>query len=100
MGDFPVEHVFDEPGRPIQYLHFIERGFVSIVANGGRSSPGELDLIGREGVSGIPVLMGADRSPNTAYAQAIGVRFRRHIDDGTAAAPARLRGAGLARRSH
>src|SRR4030095_1660525 len=52
-------------------VYFIERGFASVVANGtGRSI--EVGLIGGEGMTGLAVVMGTDRSPHDTFMQVAG----------------------------
>src|SRR5690349_112888 len=49
------------------------RNSASLVANGiGGHREVEVGLIGREGVTGTPLLHGSDRSPHTTYTQAAG----------------------------
>jgi len=76
LKEFPLRQVFEEPNRPIKHAYFIERGFASVVANGKGDRRVEVGLIGREGVSGMAVLMGNDRSPHAAYAQHAGAGHR------------------------
>jgi CRP-like cAMP-binding protein len=57
--------------KTIEHVYFIERGFASVVANGsGRAI--EVGLIGREGMTGLAVVMGTDRTPHDTYMQAAG----------------------------
>lgn len=66
--DLPVRKQLETRNKPIDALYFIEHGFASVVANGsGRSI--EVGLIGREGVTGLAVIMGTDRSPHETYMQ-------------------------------
>lgn len=74
--EFPVRQVFEVPNRPIKHAYFIERGFASVVARGKGGRRGEVGLIGCEGVSGMPILMGNDRSPHSTYAQLAGSGHR------------------------
>jgi CRP-like cAMP-binding protein len=74
--EFPLRQVFEEPHRPIKYVYFIEQGLASVVANGPGTRSIEVGLIGREGVTGVPVLIGGDRSPHDTYAQIAGSAHR------------------------
>src|SRR5215210_374765 len=60
-----------EAKEPIQHVYFPERGIASILANTceGRI---EVGLIGREGMVGVPVVLGIDRSPHAYLIQATG----------------------------
>ena len=64
--------VLETPNKPIKYCYFIESGFASIVAAGGNGKRLEVGLIGREGVTGLSVVLGHDRSPNETFIQAEG----------------------------
>ena len=73
---FKLRQVFDAPNRPIKDVYFIERGIASVVAKNGGDHNVEVGLIGREGVSGVPILLGGDRSPHSTYAQVEGAGLR------------------------
>ena len=66
----PAGKLLESSNRPIEHIYFIERGFASVVADrGGGLSIG---IIGREGMTGLAVIMGTDRSPNETYMQIAG----------------------------
>ena len=49
-----------EAGERIEQVFFVEQGFVSMVADAADSHPGtEVGLIGREGMVGLPALLGS-----------------------------------------
>jgi CRP-like cAMP-binding protein len=69
--DLPVRKPLENRNKAIEHVYFIEHGFASVVANGtGRSI--EVGLIGREGMTGLAVLMGSDRTPHDTFMQAAG----------------------------
>ncbi len=70
--DLPLRMQLEAPNHPIEHAYFIERGFASVVANGGGDHGLEVGLIGREGVTGVALVMGTDRSPNATYIQSAG----------------------------
>jgi CRP-like cAMP-binding protein len=73
--DLPLRKQLETRNRPIDFVYFPESGFASVVANGtGRSI--EVGLIGREGVTGLAVVMGADRTPHDTFIQAAGTGLR------------------------
>jgi CRP-like cAMP-binding protein len=74
--EFPGRHAFEEANRPIKYAYFFERGFASMMANSPGGRQVEVGLIGREGVSGMPIIMGDDRSPHSTNAQVDGAGYR------------------------
>jgi CRP-like cAMP-binding protein len=63
--------VLERRGRPIKAVYFLESGFASVVADGGKR-PIEVGLIGREGMTGLPVILGNDRNSHEVYMQAAG----------------------------
>ena len=67
-----------EAGERIEHVFFPERGFVSMVAEGDGCQPGtEVGLIGREGLVGVPVLLGPEAvSFHRAVVQAPGCALR------------------------
>ena len=72
--DLPLGTVLEEPNEPIKRIYFVESGFASVVAGTGRAI--EVGLIGREGMSGLSVVLGDDRSVNRTFIQAAGSGFR------------------------
>ena len=69
--DLPVRKVLERRGKPIRAIYFFQRGFASVVHNGGEH-PIEVGLIGREGMTGLPVVLGNDRNSNEVFVQAAG----------------------------
>jgi CRP-like cAMP-binding protein len=65
---------------PIAYVHFVERGIVSLVAVARDGEQIEIGLIGCEGMVGIPVLLGAESTPNEARVQAAGLAYEVPVD--------------------
>lgn len=72
----PRRHQLEFPNRDIEALFFIELGMASVVVAGNSEAAGEIGVIGNEGVSGIPVILGGKRSPNSVYMQSGGGGFR------------------------
>jgi CRP-like cAMP-binding protein len=62
----------EDANKPIKHIYFPEDGIVSVVALGTRERQSEVGLIGREGMTGINVVMGNDRSPHLSYVQVAG----------------------------
>ena len=70
-----VRQVLEAPNRTIKHCYFIERGLASIVAvNGHRRL--EVGLIGCEGMTGLPIVLGNDRSPHENFIQVAGEGVR------------------------
>ena len=73
--DLPLRKVLEQRGRSIKAIYFPSAGIASVVANGS-AMPIEVGLIGREGVTGIPVILGAHRSEHEIYIQVAGEGHR------------------------
>jgi len=69
---FDVSRTFEEPNKPIKHVCFPLDGLVSVVAFTSGTRQSEVGLIGREGMTGINVVMGGDRSPHLSYVQVPG----------------------------
>lgn len=52
-------------------VYFPETGFASVVANGS-GRPIEVGVIGHEGMTGLPVILGGDRNEHETFMQAAG----------------------------
>jgi len=84
--NLPARMQLERPNQPIDKAYFLESGFASVVANGTGESI-EVGIIGREGVTALPVVMATDRSPQETYMQSPGsglemdiADLRRHLD--------------------
>jgi CRP-like cAMP-binding protein len=66
--------------RPILHAYFLESGIASVVANGPPEHTIEVALIGREGMTGLPIVLGTDRSPYETYIQVDGTGHRLPAD--------------------
>lgn len=62
----------EQPRKPIEALYFMEHGIASVVTANDPNAPIEIGLIGREGVTGLAVILGDDRSPHSTYIQVAG----------------------------
>jgi CRP-like cAMP-binding protein len=82
--DLPVRKYLETRNKAIEHVYFIEHGFASVVANGtGRSI--EVGVIGREGMTGLAIVMETDRTPHDTFIQVAG--------DGQRISSAKLRSA-------
>lgn len=62
----------ERPNRRIDAVYFPEAGFASVVAVQSNGKEIEVGLIGREGMTGMPIVFGNHRSPHAIYIQAAG----------------------------
>jgi CRP-like cAMP-binding protein len=62
-----LRKVLERPNKRIEAVYFRETGFASVVAvqRGGKEV--EVGLIGREGMTGLPIVLGNHRSPHAIY---------------------------------
>ena len=62
----------ERPNRRIETVYFMETGIASVVAVQPDETRVEVGLIGREGMSGMAVVLGGDQSPHATYIQVAG----------------------------
>src|SRR5882672_10352686 len=74
--DLPVRKPLEGRRKRIENVYFIESGFASVVANGSKKPSIEVGIIGREGMTGLGVVLGSDRAPHEVYIQAAGKGLR------------------------
>jgi CRP-like cAMP-binding protein len=65
----PVGEHLERAGEKAEFLYFIKRGVASVVASNVRGRQIEIGLIGCEGVTGVPVLLGDSVSNHSTYMQ-------------------------------
>ncbi len=68
----------ERPGVPITHAYFPLSGLGSLVAVGARHRDQRVEagIFGREGMSGLPVVLGAEHSPHEVYMQIPGEAIR------------------------
>src|SRR5580765_288232 len=64
--------MLEEPNKPIEQVYFPDSGITSVVTANHREHPMEVGVIGRDGMSGIAIVMGNDRSPHSNFVQVAG----------------------------
>jgi CRP-like cAMP-binding protein len=67
--DIPRETVLVRARTPIDAVYFPETGVASIVAGHGSHRPTEVGIFGRDGVSGLTLLLGCEESPHQTFIQ-------------------------------
>ncbi len=77
----PVGTRLVEPNTPIEHVYFLEQGIASVVAATSQDRRIEVGIIGREGLTGIPVLLGTDCTPHECFIQTPGEGLRIRADD-------------------
>ncbi len=74
--DLPLFTRLETGNKRIDAAYFPERGFASVVGGASDKRGIEVGIIGREGMTGLAVVMGNDRSPHDTYIQAAGAGQR------------------------
>ena len=71
-----VWQILERPGEPISHAHFVESGLVSMIGVNRANRRIEVGMVGYEGVTGLGVVLGAERSSNEALVQSPGAAWR------------------------
>lgn len=66
------DQVLAAANTPIKYVYFPEDGIASIVATTPGDGSTEVGIFGRDGMSGVSVLLGSDQSPHQTFIQVDG----------------------------
>jgi CRP-like cAMP-binding protein len=74
--DLPLRTSLEVRNKRVRYVYFIENGFASVVANTLSNRSTEIAIIGREGMTGLSIIMGVDRTPHDTYMQYAGNGYR------------------------
>lgn len=68
------------PDKTIEAVYFVESGSVSLVATLENGTQAEVGLVGREGMVGVPLIVGVDTGFEEAFVQAPGAALRMEVD--------------------
>jgi CRP-like cAMP-binding protein len=69
--ELPLRKLLEARKKRVDHVYFLDSGLASVVANGGHAI--EVGMIGREGMTGISVVMGSDARPiHETYMQIAG----------------------------
>jgi CRP-like cAMP-binding protein len=68
-----------EPHRTLKFLHFPNKGLISLVVELKNGKSVEAGLVGNEGASGVPAVLGLSRSPLQEIVQIEGNGFRINV---------------------
>jgi CRP-like cAMP-binding protein len=74
--ELPVRRQLELRNRPIDYVYFFESGLASMVVSAGASHNIEVGIIGKEGMTGLPLLMNTDRPAHETFIQTAGTAQR------------------------
>jgi CRP-like cAMP-binding protein len=70
------KQAYDCAYKPIGFVYFIETGVGSLVNTMANGQAAEVGTIGNEGLVGLPLVFGDNRSPTSVYVQVPGVGLR------------------------
>jgi len=70
--DLPVRKVLETRRKRIDHVYFVESGFASVVADGTGKPSIEVGIIGREGMTGLALVLGGDRAQHATFVQVAG----------------------------
>ena len=71
--DLPLGQILYKSGEVIEHVYFPNDALISLITHMKDGTTIEVGLIGRDGMSGIPVLLGDDISFEEAVVQIIGM---------------------------
>ena len=74
--DLPVLTQLETANSRIGAIYFLESGFASVVADGPGKRSIEVGIIGREGMTGLSLVLGGDKPPHETYIQVAGTGHR------------------------
>jgi CRP-like cAMP-binding protein len=72
----PIRTGLHKPDQPIEHIYFITQGMASVVANLEDGGAVEVGVVGDEGFTGVPALLGSDASSHDVYMQISGSGLR------------------------
>ncbi len=75
-----LRDVLYEADKPIEYVYFPLTGVTSIIAAMEDGRIAEVGTIGNEGMAGLPVFLGAEKTPTMAFEQVPGESLRMRVD--------------------
>jgi CRP-like cAMP-binding protein len=76
-----MKEVLVEVNQPIEHVHFMEEGLASVVAISPDNERLEVGHIGREGMTGEPVILSVDQTPLQTFIQVAGSGLRMRAED-------------------
>jgi CRP-like cAMP-binding protein len=74
--ELPVRRQLEIRNRRIEHVYFLESGLASVVVSAGAHHSIEVGIIGNEGMTGLPILMGTDRAAYETFIQTAGAGWR------------------------
>jgi CRP-like cAMP-binding protein len=88
--DLPLRQVLHEVGEPIEHIYFHDGGMTSLLIPLEDGAILEVGVVGKEGLVGLPALLGAVTAPHESMVQMPGAASRIRTDALRAAMPRSL----------
>jgi CRP-like cAMP-binding protein len=76
-----LRQVLEASGKPIPYVYFLRSGLASVIAHTRHDRQIEVGVVGFEGMTGLSIVLGDDRSSNETLIQAPGSGLRLSSED-------------------
>jgi CRP-like cAMP-binding protein len=77
----PVRRQLESRNRPVEYAYFLRSGLASTIISAGSNHSIEVAVIGREGMTGLSLLLESDRAMPETYMQSAGEGWRIAAED-------------------
>jgi CRP-like cAMP-binding protein len=74
--DLETRHILEKANQPIEHVYFLEDGIASVVGDSKTFGQIEIGIIGKEGVTGLYMILGSDQSPYETFMQVAGGGLR------------------------
>ena len=74
--EFQARKSLEQPGKPIEWIYFPDNGVASVVAAAKHGRTAEVGIIGRDGMTGLSLVLGAESAANETYVQVGGAGSR------------------------
>jgi CRP-like cAMP-binding protein len=74
--DLELRHFLEKANQPIEHVYFLADGIASVVGDSETFGQIEIGIIGKEGVTGLQVILGNDQSPYDTFIQVPGNGLR------------------------
>jgi CRP-like cAMP-binding protein len=78
--ELAMRQSLEKANQPIEHVYFLEDGIASVVGDSKTFGQIEIGIIGKEGMSGLQVVLGNDRSPYECFIQVPGSALRIEAD--------------------
>jgi CRP-like cAMP-binding protein len=76
VAELDARQVLEVPRDPISHVYFVESGLVSVVGTSEPDHRIEVGMVGYEGMTGLGIVLGDDRSANETMVQSAGSAMR------------------------